>query len=365
MEELSLKDLKAVLDDNELDLSMRQLTVIPTRALAKLPRATHIDFSNNQILTIPPEFCLLTHITKLDLSNNRIVHLPNDFGKLVNLEHLDLYKNSIEVLLFVLIGPRMQKQSKETPNRTYAPNKPTSQSCLSRVFGLIRKLMMLLVIVTLVGIALSSFIIFDNCSQESHHWIPSSQPFCDDLHKLIQHRKYGCSTVCFLILYSISRKNENFLKVNHDHLVVFQLSTTFTKNLYQTLSSMGWVYMAKLREVQSDIEEGGFIEKIQYYCSSFYTKLVAVAFVVQKYASEWFAVLQKWYSENASDYVADFVDNVVIALKMLLIIFSDFAVFIVEKGSTAIMTLSDNVVYYMEHRDELLRTIEHWWINLK
>ncbi|VDK87113.1 unnamed protein product, partial [Onchocerca ochengi] len=97
-EELSYKDLKALLDENEIDLSMRQLVSIPVKALSKIPRATYLDFSNNSITSIPPDFCLLTHITKLDLSNNQIVHLPEEFGKLINLIHLDLYKNEIEEL---------------------------------------------------------------------------------------------------------------------------------------------------------------------------------------------------------------------------------------------------------------------------
>uniref|UniRef100_F1L245 Leucine-rich repeat-containing protein 59 n=2 Tax=Ascaris TaxID=6251 RepID=F1L245_ASCSU len=425
MEELSLKDLKAVLDDNELDLSMRQLSVVPAKALAKLPRATHLDFSNNQIVAIPPEFCLLTHITKLDLSNNHIVHLPNDFGKLLNLEHLDLYKNSIEelplsfgdlrslkwldmkgnpleadlakaagecqdekeckvaavrVVRFMrdkaaeqhrviqkqeelnkqreqvianataavgmtqkekapkkrkskhkdasniqphsevpahANGPKMQNETKETPNRTFK-TKPSSQSCLSRVFVRVRKLFMVILVLSLLGVALSSFIIFDNCTEKSHHWIPSSQPFCDDLHKAISSRS---------------------------------LPPTFATNLYKTLSSMSWVYAAKLRELKADLEEGGYLERAQYYCNLIYTKT--------------FVAAHKWYTEIGADYVASLYDNVILALKMLLVVFSDIAVFIVEKGSMILIALGENVVYYMEHRDELLRTLQRWWINMK
>ncbi|VDO25437.1 unnamed protein product, partial [Brugia timori] len=96
--ELSFKDLKALLDDNNIDLSMRQLVSIPVKGLSKIPRATYLDFSNNLITSIPSDFCLLTHVTKLDLSNNHIVHLPEEFGKLINLVHLDLYKNEVEEL---------------------------------------------------------------------------------------------------------------------------------------------------------------------------------------------------------------------------------------------------------------------------
>uniref|UniRef100_A0A0R3RSV4 Leucine-rich repeat-containing protein 59 n=1 Tax=Elaeophora elaphi TaxID=1147741 RepID=A0A0R3RSV4_9BILA len=96
--EIPLKDLRALLDDNNIDLSMCQLVSIPVKSLSKIPRAAHLDFSNNLIRSIPADFCLLTHVTKLDLSNNHIVHLPAEFGKLINLVHLDLYKNEIEEL---------------------------------------------------------------------------------------------------------------------------------------------------------------------------------------------------------------------------------------------------------------------------
>ncbi|VDN01204.1 unnamed protein product [Thelazia callipaeda] len=96
--ELSLKKLKALLNGNNLDLSMRQLVKIPVKALSKIQRATHFDFSNNLISVVPVEFCSLIHVTKLDLSKNQIVQLPEDFGKLINLVHLDLYKNNIKEL---------------------------------------------------------------------------------------------------------------------------------------------------------------------------------------------------------------------------------------------------------------------------
>ncbi|MFH4974819.1 hypothetical protein AB6A40_001528 [Gnathostoma spinigerum] len=98
MAELTVKELKSLLDENTLDLSMRGLTAIPVKALSHVPRATDIDLSNNLLTSIPMEFCFLKHITSLDLSRNRLYSLPNDFGQLINLVHLDLYENKIEEL---------------------------------------------------------------------------------------------------------------------------------------------------------------------------------------------------------------------------------------------------------------------------
>uniref|UniRef100_A0A914WJ09 Leucine rich repeat containing 59 n=1 Tax=Plectus sambesii TaxID=2011161 RepID=A0A914WJ09_9BILA len=96
---LTLKDLKSKLDDNELDLSMHELTVVPVKAMAQLPKATHVDLSTNRLEVLPLDFATsLTHLVKLDLSQNRLVHLPDNFGELRSLAHLDLYRNQLEEL---------------------------------------------------------------------------------------------------------------------------------------------------------------------------------------------------------------------------------------------------------------------------
>jgi hypothetical protein len=92
------KDIKELLDGNELDLNTKSLEVIPVKALKEVPRATKLDFSNNRIVEIPPEFCSLTHIVRLDLSRNEIGFLPDNFGDLKNLAFLDLFRNEIQEL---------------------------------------------------------------------------------------------------------------------------------------------------------------------------------------------------------------------------------------------------------------------------
>ncbi|MEE6523864.1 hypothetical protein FKM82_022964 [Ascaphus truei] len=90
--------LKDKLDGNELDLSLSDMTEIPVRELAALPKASVLDLSCNNLITIPGEFCSLTHIVRLDLSKNQLLQLPPDFGRLINLQHLDLLQNRLEVL---------------------------------------------------------------------------------------------------------------------------------------------------------------------------------------------------------------------------------------------------------------------------
>uniref|UniRef100_A0A1I7XAG5 FGAR-AT_linker domain-containing protein n=1 Tax=Heterorhabditis bacteriophora TaxID=37862 RepID=A0A1I7XAG5_HETBA len=65
MTEFTLKELKDLLDENELDLSARGLTVVP-KALPQLGRATEVDLRSNKIVTLPNEICTMTRLVRLD-----------------------------------------------------------------------------------------------------------------------------------------------------------------------------------------------------------------------------------------------------------------------------------------------------------
>lgn len=91
-------NLKDKINGNEVDLSLCNLTEVPVRELAAVPKATVLDLSCNNILSLPPEFCNLTHLVKLDLNKNQLTSLPDNLGNLVNLQHLDLFGNKLTVL---------------------------------------------------------------------------------------------------------------------------------------------------------------------------------------------------------------------------------------------------------------------------
>uniref|UniRef100_A0A8C8DJC5 Leucine-rich repeat-containing protein 59 n=2 Tax=Oryzias sinensis TaxID=183150 RepID=A0A8C8DJC5_9TELE len=91
-------NLKDKLSGNEMDLSLCNLSEVPVKELAQLPKATVMDLSCNNIICLSPEFCSLTHLVKLDLSKNQLTCLPDDFGNLVNLQHLDLFNNKLMTL---------------------------------------------------------------------------------------------------------------------------------------------------------------------------------------------------------------------------------------------------------------------------
>ncbi|KAK0064772.1 leucine-rich repeat-containing protein 59 [Biomphalaria pfeifferi] len=84
--------------DNELDLSLNNLETVPVKDLAALPKATHLDLSNNLLTALPDSFCSLIHLVKLDLSKNALTELPRLFGQLENLQHLDLLGNQLKTL---------------------------------------------------------------------------------------------------------------------------------------------------------------------------------------------------------------------------------------------------------------------------
>ncbi|XP_028990130.1 leucine-rich repeat-containing protein 59 isoform X2 [Betta splendens] len=91
-------NLKDKINGNEVDLSLCNLTEVPVKELAAFPKATVVDLSCNNISSLPPEFCNLSHLVKVDLSKNQLTCLPDDLGSLVNLQHLDLYNNKLHVL---------------------------------------------------------------------------------------------------------------------------------------------------------------------------------------------------------------------------------------------------------------------------
>ncbi|XP_076345047.1 uncharacterized protein LOC143244378 isoform X1 [Tachypleus tridentatus] len=91
-------NLKDKIDGHELDLSLNELSEVPVKELAALPKATHIDLSCNRISSLPNNFATLNHIIRLDLSKNELKELPRNIGNMTRLQHLDLYGNKLTML---------------------------------------------------------------------------------------------------------------------------------------------------------------------------------------------------------------------------------------------------------------------------
>lgn len=92
------KNLKNRLKDDTLDLSLCDLDEVPVQEIAIVKRATHLDLSNNLLVTLPNNFIILKQITKLDLSKNMLIEIPENFGEMTQLKYLDLYANQISRL---------------------------------------------------------------------------------------------------------------------------------------------------------------------------------------------------------------------------------------------------------------------------
>jgi len=91
--------LKDKLEDDELDLSMMQLTEVPVKEIEQLgTKVMKLNLSHNLLTSVPANLPLLSHLTSLDLSKNKIVELPENFGQLTKLKTLDLYGNRISKL---------------------------------------------------------------------------------------------------------------------------------------------------------------------------------------------------------------------------------------------------------------------------
>ncbi|XP_068989874.1 leucine-rich repeat-containing protein 59 isoform X2 [Neodiprion pinetum] len=94
----SRMNLKDKLQDDTLDLSMSDLQEVPVKDIAVIRKASHLDLSNNRLVSLPKTFATLTHIVKLDLSKNQLTELPENFGDMRQLKYLDLYSNNISRL---------------------------------------------------------------------------------------------------------------------------------------------------------------------------------------------------------------------------------------------------------------------------
>uniref|UniRef100_A0A0N5AIU3 LRRCT domain-containing protein n=1 Tax=Syphacia muris TaxID=451379 RepID=A0A0N5AIU3_9BILA len=257
MGELSFKDLKAVLDDNTLDLNMRGIEKIPVKALMKLPRATHLDFSTNAIVDLPLSFGKLINLKWLDLKNNPLKSdlqkICGDCGdekacklaasavvryvKKKNDEQQDLIEkqNELNQRIENDTGLTQEDNSKKRKKRRKQQKKSQSQSqeseklpemndehkdsysenrrnlpnkCKKRSFllsislaGTVLKLLILL----FFGVFL--YVSFVNCKRDGGPLIPLSEPFCKDLHILFT--KYQNFQITATSAYSECRSIAN------------------------------------------------------------------------------------------------------------------------------------------------------------
>ncbi|KAK0077772.1 hypothetical protein PV325_003478 [Microctonus aethiopoides] len=90
--------VKDKLEDNTLDLSFCDLQEVPIREITTIRKASSLDLSNNQLVSIPNAIVTLTNIVKLDLSKNMLTEIPQNIGEMRQLRHLDLYSNQISRL---------------------------------------------------------------------------------------------------------------------------------------------------------------------------------------------------------------------------------------------------------------------------
>ncbi|KAI5611475.1 leucine-rich repeat-containing protein 59, partial [Silurus asotus] len=125
-----VESLRDKVDGNELDLSLCNLTEVPVKELAAVPKATFLDLSCNNLTTLSPEFCLLTHLVKVDLSKNQLVSLPEEIGQLYSLQHLDLYNNKLTMLPLSFCQLRVSSRARRIQIDLYRKELVISAICL-------------------------------------------------------------------------------------------------------------------------------------------------------------------------------------------------------------------------------------------
>lgn len=86
---------KERLNDDDLDLSLCGLEVVPVKEISAVTKARKLNLSYNSLITLPDDFIKLSMIRELDLSKNHLKTLPKNFGALAGLKMLDLLGNNL------------------------------------------------------------------------------------------------------------------------------------------------------------------------------------------------------------------------------------------------------------------------------
>jgi Leucine-rich repeat (LRR) protein len=77
-----------------LNFSYNQLTSIPNE-IGQLSSLEHLYLNNNQLTSIPNEIGQLRSLKGLDLDHNQLTSIPNEIGQLKSLKHLFLNYNQL------------------------------------------------------------------------------------------------------------------------------------------------------------------------------------------------------------------------------------------------------------------------------
>ena len=80
-----------------LDFSGQELTTLPPE-IGQLTNLTGLYLNKNQLTALPPEIGQLINLTGLYLNKNQLTALTPEIGQLKNLAHLSLGRNQLTVL---------------------------------------------------------------------------------------------------------------------------------------------------------------------------------------------------------------------------------------------------------------------------
>ena len=188
-----------------LDLSYNQLTMVPFSEIMnsqtirnfhfkqnRIPtdiyrilkcfysKHEHLDLSGLNLITLIPEFKLLTHLKDLNLSNNSFITLPNEIGSLTDLTNLDLSFNKFTDLpLFIHRLSNLQNLNLDE-TKSHIENPPKSvidrglKTIMGHYFDLLQGDPCYRLKLMIVGQGLSSFPLFISSPPLSSPPSPSS-----------------------------------------------------------------------------------------------------------------------------------------------------------------------------------------------
>ncbi|VDK74831.1 unnamed protein product [Litomosoides sigmodontis] len=353
--EISLKDLKALLDDNNIDLSMHQLVSIPTKSLelplsfGELASLKWLDLKGNPMELelsqaagdcLDEKGCKTAALNVVRLMRDRSArqhrllekqkfmkkqYRENDaavHGLTSKKEKTKKKKNKYRDVTYEQLEPDTDRAQQNSPRTVPSNNEKSTREtkrngkCKSNsVLSLWRKILIILFVLTVVIPLFSAIMVVTNCVGEPQNWLLSSKSFCEDLQTVVE--KHSLPPTIF----------DNFF-----------LSITSLLKPYVDAASAGWETLEKEYDLSSYIKDSYDL---------LYKKFVSVALLVQGYAAYNYDNLMIFYNTYAADAVNNATKDIWLLLRIFGLMITDLLMTIVGEGCFFVSSIVEKIFTYM------------------
>ncbi|MCP9257364.1 Leucine-rich repeat-containing protein 59 [Dirofilaria immitis] len=333
--ELSYKDLKALLDDNNIDLSMRQQEL--PLSFGELASLKWLDLKGNPLeLELSQAAgdcsdetgCKMAALNVVQLMRNRSILHQRLFEKQKSI------KKQFEDSDAINHEPTVQKErTKKKKNKhrdmTYEHLEPATEHAEQNVMSLWWKILITLFFSTLAVSIFAVVMVIMNCIDEPQHWLLQSKPFCEDLQTIVTEHSFPLTI------------SGNFF-----------MSVTSLLKSYVDAAGMAWENFEQRNDLIFSIREA---------CYSLYMKLVSMGLLIQGYAVHKLDDFIAFYDVFAADTVNNALKNIWLLMRIFGLMIADLLMFAVDKSFFFISSCVETIFTYAYRGDQLAEMLRNWW----